>query len=144
MKKLRFILLSVSFFMIFFSSKVSAHSIFVETFSEYRGAGIYMYYKDFSGKLLDCLCTYTFENISKDLGSKLSKINGITVSEKDKKYTIIKGLAGKISETTLAIDYYIESWQNQFLDETLCSENIDKLNGKLDSMVNKMLCLLSN
>ncbi len=144
MKKLRFILLSVSFFMIFFSLKVSARSIFVETFSEYRGPGIYMYYKDFSGKLSDCLCAYTFGNVSQDLKSKLSKINGITVSEKNKKYTIIEGLAEKMSETTLAIDYYIESWQNQSLDETLCSENIDKLNSKLDATVNKTLFILSN
>lgn len=90
MKKLRFVLLSVSFFMIFFTLKISAHSIFVETFSEYRGLGIYMHYKDFSGELLDCLCAYTFGNVSQDLRNKLSEINGITVSEKDKKYTIIK------------------------------------------------------
>lgn len=145
MKKLRFSLLFVvSFFMIFFSLKVSAHSIFVETFSEYRGIGIYMYYKEFSGKLLDCLCAYTFGNVSQDLRSKLSKINGIIVSEKDKKYTIIRSLAETISETTLAIDYYIESWQNQSLSETLCSENIDKLNSKLDAMVNRMLFVLSH
>ncbi len=142
MKKLRFILLSVSFFMIFFGLKVSARSIFVETFSEYRGPGIYMYYKDFSGKLLDCLCAYTFGNVSQDLRNKLSKINGVTISEKDMNYTIIEGLAEKISETTLTIDYYIESWQNQLLDEALCSENIDKLNSTLDAMIDKTLFIL--
>lgn len=144
MKKLRFTLLVILFFIIFFSLKVSAHSIFVETFSEYMGPGIYMYYKEFSGKLLDCLCAYTLGNVSQDLKSKLSKINGRTVSEKDKNYTVIKSLAEKISETTLAIDYYIESWQTQFIDEKICRANIDKLNKELDVTLEKLLTLLSN
>lgn len=140
MKKL--ILLVVSFFIMFFGSKIFAESITVETYCEGAGPGIYIKSSEYANSLAKYLCIHPLRKAPQDLVDKLSVVNGKIITDKDKTYNVIKKLAKQLGESELGIDYYMDVWKEEPQREEFCWKNIEDLNKKIDELLKGLLDIL--
>ena len=128
--------------MMFFSSKIFAESITVETYCEGAGPGIYIKSSEYANSLAKYLCIHPLRKAPQDLVDKLSVVNGKIITDKDKTYNVIKKLAKQLGESELGIDYYGECWRDGSISEEICLKNIDMLDEKSDEALKGLLDIL--
>ena len=128
--------------MMFFSSKIFAEFITVETYCEDAGPGIYIKSSEYENYLAKYLCVHPLSDASQYLVDKLSVVNGKIITDKDKTYNVIKKLAKQLGESELGIDYYGECWRDGSISEEICLKNIDMLGEKSDEALKGLLDIL--